>query len=191
MTLINKGLSEYEIKQDRRRTIALTLLRGVGYLSKEKIPERSNMPCAMMLPTPGAQNLGRHVFEYSLFPHRGDWKRSKVFIPAQKFNLPMRVVQTSSHSGKLPKQKSFISLYPNSFIVSAVKKGENRDALVLRFYNPSDEKIQGKIKFWRKIREAKLLKLSEEVIKQLPKEEDTVKLEVGKHKIITLEVTLL
>lgn len=100
LALFTKGLSEYEVYDDRERTLALTLLRCVGYLSGG-----GDTPTA--LPTPDAQCIGTYHFAYALFPHRGDWHKAGVHREAMEYSAPLRtfvgnrVDETAKPGGEL------------------------------------------------------------------------------------------
>ncbi|MCE5323842.1 glycosyl hydrolase-related protein [bacterium] len=128
-TLINKGLPEYEVKDDEARTMALTLLRAVG----------SGVGGAE-LQTDG-QMVGEHTFEYAIYPHAGDWQEAKSWIQAHEFNTPLIIGQTGVHNGDLPMEKSFVDNSDDRFVLSAIKKAESDDSLIIRGYNTSTEKM--------------------------------------------------
>src|SRR3990172_966355 len=66
--LASRGLPEYEvIPTAAGDEIALTLLRSVGWLSRDDLPVRLGH-AGPGFPTPAAQCLGRHAFEYAVMP---------------------------------------------------------------------------------------------------------------------------
>ena len=98
LMVINRGLPEYEVlrEADGSVTVALTLLRCVGWLSRDDYPCRKGH-AGPALETPEAQCLGHHVFEYAIVPHAGNWR--VVYPEAHAFNAPLRAVSTDSHTG--------------------------------------------------------------------------------------------
>ena len=72
LALIADGLHEYEVVAGEQRELALTLLRAVGWLSREDLALRTGHAGPAM-ETPGAQVPGVHRFRYSLLFHAGDW----------------------------------------------------------------------------------------------------------------------
>ena len=80
LTIANTGLPEYEIlDHGTGATIAVTLLRCVGWLSRSDISSRRG-GAGPQLRTPGAQMLGRHEFDYSIIPHEGDWAAAEAHV---------------------------------------------------------------------------------------------------------------
>lgn len=184
LTIINKGLPEYEVYDDEARTIALTLLRCVGHLSGS-----GETPTA--IPTPGAQCIGKHRFEYSILPHKGTWEEAMVWRQAHQFNVAMLAVQTGAHKGKLPAEHSFVEVSAPTLIVTAIKKAEDRDSLIVRFFNISEEPVHNaKIKV-DKATSARTVNLNEEPGTELIVEADgSVIVDVPGRKIATIEFNL-
>ncbi|HEY9286861.1 MAG TPA: glycoside hydrolase family 38 C-terminal domain-containing protein [Candidatus Dormibacteraeota bacterium] len=88
MALITDGLHEYEVIPGPKTELALTVLRAVGWLSRDDLSTRTGH-AGPGLETPGAQALGRHRFRYSLFFHRGDWEQGGVWRAAERALLPL------------------------------------------------------------------------------------------------------
>ena len=65
-TLVNKGLPEVEIVDQNK--VALTLIRSIGFLSRDDYEERP-VHAGPFLATPGAQELSKYEFQYSFIPH--------------------------------------------------------------------------------------------------------------------------
>lgn len=182
VTLINKGLPGNEI---RDKELYLTLLRSVLMLS-------SDGETGPAIPTPDAQEFKTYQFEYSLFPHKKDWRAANSFKPAYEFNQNLIGLQIPSEpqskDSKLPTSLSFVELEPDNLILSALKKAEDTDEIVLRFFETKGERTSGILKFFKKPIYAKrvsLLETDEEVIQF---EGTEIKLEVKPFEIVSLEL---
>lgn len=90
LVVANLGLNEYEVLQDGRNTIAVTLLRAVGELGDWGL-----------FPTPEAQCLGEHTFKVEIIPHDGNGAASGAYIEAYQFQVPWTLAQTEVHTGYL------------------------------------------------------------------------------------------
>ena len=84
-------------------------------------------------PDPEADR-GRNEFSYSLYPHSGDWKQSLTVRRGYEFNYALRAFQVEAHEGHLPARNSFVEVQSDNVVLTALKKAEDSDALVLRIY---------------------------------------------------------
>jgi alpha-mannosidase len=77
---------------------------------------------------------GHHHFAYSLYPHAGDWKQALTVRRGYEFNSKLTAVAVNQHVGSSPTHNSFVSADQDNIVVTALKKAEDGDALLLRFY---------------------------------------------------------
>jgi alpha-mannosidase len=84
-------------------------------------------------PDPNADR-GDHRFSYVLFPHGGDWKQALTVRRGYESNYGLQAVQVGAHTGTLPLRHSFIAVAAQNVVLTAVKKAEESNALILRFY---------------------------------------------------------
>ncbi|MER3500557.1 MAG: hypothetical protein C4295_03605 [Candidatus Fervidibacterota bacterium] len=172
VTVISEGLPEYEVREDGKGvTICLTLLRCVGWLSRGDFKTRPGH-AGPQIATPDAQCLGTHTFRYAVAIHKGDWRQAGVMRLAHEFNVPMRLVPARRKDQKhpteapLPVSCSFLRVEPSDFFVTAVKRAEDRDSLIVRFYGTGSmeqgAQSNGSICLWCPPKEAYLTNLNEE-----------------------------
>ncbi|MDO8589629.1 MAG: glycoside hydrolase family 38 C-terminal domain-containing protein [Armatimonadota bacterium] len=178
LCLINRGLPEYELYDDEDRTLALTLLRCMArFVAGNE---------ALALETAEAQCIGKHVFEYSIRPHAGNWERARVWRQANRFNAPLYVRQTGAHDGDLPAEMSFVEVEPAELVVTAIKKAESEDRLIVRFYNVGDEDVEGVVTV-PGAKSCDVMNLNEEPVERLRVGDGgSVRLSVGGRRIVTL-----
>jgi alpha-mannosidase len=81
-----------------------------------------------------APEMGRHVIRWALRPHVGKWSASDATREGAGFNLPFNVVGTTRQQGRLPASKSFAEILTPNVMLSALKKAEDSDAVVVRLY---------------------------------------------------------
>jgi alpha-mannosidase len=79
------GPFEYELLEDG---IAVTLLRGVGWLSTDGLRNRPVM-AGPHIATPAAQVPGDHAFELAVYRHGGGWEEAQVPRWAEVFAHPL------------------------------------------------------------------------------------------------------
>lgn len=193
LMIANRGLPEVEVirppKSRRLRRsntleVALTLLRCVGWLSRDDFPARRGQ-AGPNLETPAAQMQGKWTFEYSIIPHTGDWKNA--FEQAYQYETPMRAVGTDLHDGNLNSSGSFVEVTPSTFHITAIKESEDERGWLVRGVNLMDEAVQVNIKPWRKFKIVERVNLAEQKIGPLKLGPDgEVNLTARGHEIVTV-----
>jgi mannosylglycerate hydrolase len=191
LTVANKGLPEYEILEENgKATIALTLLRCVGWLSRGDLITRPGH-AGWFVEAPEAQCLGEHEFEYSVIPASGTWHKAKVYKPAYEFAWPIDHCNIGKQGGKLRDRGLLVGVEPDELVLSALKKSENGNNLVARFYNICDHYVNGRISAYRRIIKANLVNMNEEFIQELAvNDKNQIEMRVGRNEIITVELVL-
>ncbi|HXY02797.1 MAG TPA: alpha-mannosidase, partial [Terriglobales bacterium] len=84
-------------------------------------------------PDPHADE-GEHDFVYSLYPHGGSWRDASTVRRGYELNYKLIALQTLKHQGPLPPEHSFVQVSTDNAVLTAMKKAENDNNLVLRFY---------------------------------------------------------
>ena len=84
-------------------------------------------------PDPDADRGERH-FRYALYPHAGDWKQALTVRHGWEYNYPLTATVTTAHAGALPAEHSFVRVDAENVVLTAVKKAEDSDGLILRMY---------------------------------------------------------
>jgi alpha-mannosidase len=84
-------------------------------------------------PDPNADRGHQH-FRYALYPHRGDWKTALTVRRGYEYNYRLRAMQVEPHTGALPLLHSFIRLGDRNVVLTAVKKAEDANGIILHFY---------------------------------------------------------
>jgi mannosylglycerate hydrolase len=184
LAVVHNSLLEYELTNDDRSHLYLTLFRSVGTMIV------TGWRCVPFFSRQQGNYLLRDLnYEYSIYPHQGDFARGSVYEQAEKLNVPLSPIQTCAHKlGHLPQTMSFFSITPANLIMSAFKKAEERDAYILRVFNPLETAIEGKIKMYVPIKKAYVLNLNEKRIGDLAVSGDnTISVKAEHHKIVTLE----
>jgi alpha-mannosidase len=84
-------------------------------------------------PDPHADE-GQHEFTYSLYPHGGTWRDAGSVRQGYELNYRLVSMNAEEHEGALAPEHSFLQVEPQNVVVTALKKAEDDDALILRFY---------------------------------------------------------
>jgi alpha-mannosidase len=187
LIIANRGLPEVQVlpgADGATTEIALTLLRCVGWLSRDDMPVRRGH-AGPAYETPGAQVPGTWTYDYSIIPHEGHWSQARD--AAHAFQAGLRSVQTAIHAGELPASGCFVSTSPGEFVVSAVKETEDGSGWVVRGHNSSSEPITLRVQPLRRFAHAAQVTLAEDEVAALPVARDgSVSVAVGGHEIVTV-----
>lgn len=143
------------------------------------------------IPVPEAQEFKKYVFHYSIHPHEGDWRKAASYKHALEFNLDLDAMQIPK-GVKLPLKRSFLKIDPDSVILSALKRAEKADGVILRFYETKGEETDTEVTLFREPKEVKVVNMLEEedesVVKELRQEGKRITLTVNPFEIVTLKL---
>jgi mannosylglycerate hydrolase len=188
--VINSGLPEIEARRsdDGGTTLKLTLLRAVGWLSRDDFVTRKRSNAGPMLHTPGAQCLGSHSFRYALLSLSGEGLEPDAREWSLRYHAPVLTKQgvrdacVAGGVGLLEKRSRLTC-------VSAVKKHRIRDTLVVRLYNMSGQTVEEELTLFAPPKAAWRTNLLEERLDEVAVGEGRrqVGLSLGPHRIETFE----
>jgi alpha-mannosidase len=86
-----------------------------------------------------------HHFVYALYPHAGTWKQALTERQGWDFNYKLKALQVEKHSGSLVAEDSFFRVEPSNIILTTVKKAEDSNALIVRYYEWAGKDTRVKI----------------------------------------------
>ena len=96
--LMSRGIYEAEVRREAAgSTIALTLLRCVGWLSRSDLGTRRT-GAGPELETPGAQEIGEHRFEFAVTTYRGLYADAGLIERSQAYAYPARIISAAASS---------------------------------------------------------------------------------------------
>jgi alpha-mannosidase len=181
VTLLGDGLPEGAVSDDETRTMGLTLLRTMAEVNPKFAfppPKREGLQC-----------LGTHEFRYAFYPHQGDWRAADAPRAAMQHATPLRVMQSGPRTGNLPPTLSFAELQPSTLVFSGMKRSENGQSIIVRFYNPTGETISGSLSVHWPLRQAHKASLEEVREVSLPiRDGHEVRFDVPPKKIWTIKL---
>lgn len=85
------------------------------------------------------QDFGKHEMIYALYGHKGDWKKGNSNKQALRINQPLAAFQTVPHEGSLKNEFSFVKISNPDVELSALKKAENSDDIIVRFIETNEK----------------------------------------------------
>ena len=148
------GLREYAVLHDGR-TIAITLLRAVGFLSRGDLPER-RIHAGPELATPSAQCEGERAYRYCLVPLDARTGLADAERAIREWLSPPLVLHGD---GATRSYLSFVDAR-TPLVLSALRAGPD-GALVVRVANPTGEAASNGLRFARDVRAARPVDLRE------------------------------
>ena len=119
--------------------IAVTLLRSIGYLSRNVHPYRSE-PAGPQLPTPDAQALGPCHLSLAVMPHQGSWAAAQVAEATEAYLHPVVMARgVGPADGALPSVEGLTLLGAGVELVSLRRRTDADTAVEVRVVNMSDQ----------------------------------------------------
>ena len=186
ITLFSDGLAEYEAADDGR--LWVTLLRAVGELSRNDLPERPGH-AGWPAPTPAAQSKGPFAAELAIMLH-GDRTPDVVDTierAADDVLLPLRGT-TLRDALTVPLPTPGVELRGSGLAFSSMKPAEDGEAVVVRCVNLLDASVDGSWTFGFPLRGAHRARLDETIIEALATVEGTVPFTAPPRAVVTILV---
>jgi alpha-mannosidase len=139
-SLLNDGKYSLDVNV---RDIGLTVLRSPAYAHHVPAVLEPDGHYAFI-------DQGMQRFHYTLFPHAGGWESAGTVRRAAELNQPPIALFATFHpDGTLPPTDSFITVEPQSVMVTVLKRAEDGDGLVLRAYETSGAAAHASIRLPR------------------------------------------
>ena len=187
-TVFSDGLAEYEAMPDG--TVAITLVRAVGALSRHDLPERpghAGWPCD----TPEAQCRGPFAAELALLFHGGERDAATMDAierMADDVLLPL-TGETLRSALTVPDPLHGVTLEGPGLAFSALKESEDGEWIVLRCVNLAGDAVSGRWRLGWRITEARTSRLDETPGDPVPVEQGAaLSFDVPPHGIHTILV---
>jgi alpha-mannosidase len=185
VAIISDSVKGYEALGDSENTIALNLIRAYTsqivtiYGRKERRPDFGL-----------TQAQGIQKFHYAIYPHVGNWENG-CLKEAEILNYPLVPTQTHRSFGKQPCELNFVGISSPKLVLSAIKKAEREDAVIVRIYNPSIDAVDATLEMFQDIKSAEKVNLNEEVLQDgnaLEFHGGKLHMKVGPKKIVTYKL---
>jgi hypothetical protein len=193
VTLYSDGLAEYEVTPGGG--IAVTLVRAVGELSRNDLPERPGH-AGWPVPTPEAQSIGQLEARFALLPH-GPRKEETialvertaddVLLPLRGFTLRSALAAPAPTAGvELSIDDRESERLEGAVAFSACKLTEDGDGIVLRCVNLTERTLRARWRIGTPIYEAVLARLDETPIQSLTADGSVIPFEAEPRAVNTV-----
>ena len=135
LSLMNDAKYSYSINN---KEMAMTVLRSPIYAHHDpKVPEPEGHYSFI--------DQGIQQFNYALLPHEGNWEEANTIKCAAELNQRPITLIESYHQGELPQKDSFLNIDKDNLVVSAIKKAEDNDDMIIRCYETNKVATEGTI----------------------------------------------
>ncbi|MBV9084001.1 MAG: hypothetical protein JOZ62_15085, partial [Acidobacteriaceae bacterium] len=133
------------------------MLRAARYTSVKVV--RGDTVASMDYPPPGT-----YTFKYSISSGNSDWRRNRSYETGLDFNNPLLPVSVVDNLSKktLPPSQSFLSIEGDDIVLSALKKADDSDGIVARFYEVAGNRADTPINFLGRVRRTREINLLEQ-----------------------------
>lgn len=147
------GLREYSVLPDGS-AVAFTLLRAMGWLSRDDIPERRG-DAGPRIETPSAQTLGDLVLRYCVVPLTDDVRLPDAARTIREFLSPAWLATGAGE------QRSFCALLGDAAVALSSVRARTDDRVIVRLVNPTKAVARTTLRFARPVTEARTVDLRE------------------------------
>jgi alpha-mannosidase len=189
VSVFSKGLREYEAVDDKRRTVAITLLRcHRAYM----LALRGTMTPQEYAAQDGQHSPGVTEFEYAVSLHKGNWAEGNIPALSRQFKMPQRIIQGVPKPGTLPACNSFLKIEPAEHVqFSALYHTEDAKGYILRIWNNHNEPVTATIESPLEFKSITKVSMDEETKQEaLVKNKDSWKISLRKAEIATLLIEM-
>ncbi|MEE8134069.1 MAG: glycosyl hydrolase-related protein, partial [Gemmatimonadales bacterium] len=189
LAILGRGLHEIApiTAGDDSVGLAVTLLRAVGWLSRDDLPTRNHKAAGPMIPTPDAQCIGVQTFQLGILPFVGNLSTSGVREWSAQFRVSPLSIQHPANSQE-PTANSLLEVTGPAVAVSAIKKHEERDTLIVRLFNAGNKPTRATLRLGPPIVGAWQCSLLEDRLSDIPFEDSSVEVPLSPHEIGTVEI---
>jgi alpha-mannosidase len=191
LALFNQGLPEIEgwRTEEGDVTLALTLMRGVDWLSRDDLSTR-RQNAGPTLHTPEAQCLGLRRARLAVMPYSGGWREAGVRAWSRRWRIPPLLRQGVAE-GRRPEPPALVEqMRPEVVEISALKRQAERGTLIVRLCNLDRDPVRETLRCGAPLRGAWRCGLLEERLADLPVTERDLHVDLGPAEILTLELEL-
>ncbi|MCA1659247.1 MAG: hypothetical protein LC642_01710, partial [Verrucomicrobiaceae bacterium] len=187
-TVFADGLAEYESHDDG--SIAVTLVRAVGALSRPDLPERPGN-AGWPADTPAAQSRGPFSAEFAVALHGPDSPEVRDSIEQLADDVLLPITGQTLRSNLLePCEAGCIELSGDGLVFSSAKPAQRDRWIALRCVNRRDVAMRGTWKFGPKVVEAVRARVDETPERPMNMNERSVPFDAAPKEIVTVLVRL-
>ena len=131
---------------------------------------------------------GEHHYRFSIFSHAPDWRQGRKPATAANYDLHAVVDAEPLPEADLPSKLSFASVSADNVVISALKKGEDEDSVVVRLVEMEGGDTPAELSLYLPIQTAAHTNLIEEEEQPLEPKDGALAITIGHHAIETFKL---
>jgi alpha-mannosidase len=131
---------------------------------------------------------GNHSYSFSITSHRSGWQNGARFGRASNEKLYAVVDPGKYADANLNESESFLSVREEHIVITAMKKAEDENGVVIRYYNNDDEDTDVELSLWKPFNKAYSTNLIEEISHEVSLDHKLLRLRTGKRSIETIKL---
>jgi alpha-mannosidase len=140
-------------------------------------------------PDPHADE-GHHEFTYAIYPHPGDWREALTVRRGYELNYPPLAMQSERHAGALSDSHSFLEVQGDNVVVTALKKAEDSEDMIVRFYEWAGKDGNVQLRFAPGVESAEETNLIEKASGALSPQNGVLPVSTKPYEIKTVQIHL-
>jgi alpha-mannosidase len=82
-----------------------------------------------------------------IYPYSGDLSHAQIFKNIANYHTPLSLIQGGAGKGELPLRYSLLESMNPEVVISAIKKSEEGESIIIRLFNPCVTEKELKIRF--------------------------------------------
>lgn len=156
IAFLTNSVREYEVIEN---ILAITIFRSVGVLGKGDLLRRPGRPSGINIATPDSQLLGKNYYDFAFTKNSDTLARtSKEYLtPIVTYNkMPYNAMKLNPVEFNAPNNYSLFSEKNNTIVLSVLKKAEENDGLIVRYFNGTSRDIFAKLVYEGKVQKSNL-----------------------------------
>lgn len=131
---------------------------------------------------------GTHRFSLSLTSYKGSWLENRVHLWGKQWARPL--LTFFGDAAPEVERRSYLTVNPQNVVVSALKKAQDEDALVIRLYETAGKKTDAELTPSFAFQEARESNITEITSKKLSAQKGSIRLRFRPHEIKTIKLVL-
>lgn len=186
LALLARGLPEYEALQENGQiTLALTLLRAVGWRSRDDLRSRT-ASAGRNIAIPGAQCERSFTVDYALIMLPPNDPAALVRA-GQLHDAPLQAYQYQERPPL--SAHSYLTIEGDGVVMTALKPPQTGDGWIVRLLNPTESAVKAQVRPVVGLKSAQIVNLAEESQTSLDvSDTGSVPVTIQPHQLLTLRL---